>query len=147
MTERTVSDSLIRRPVLSAAPHATVFEAASLMTKANCGSVLILEDSGVLRGIFTERDLMTRVVAKSLPPESTPLADVMTHNPHVISPQTRVYEAVYLMKQAGIRHLPILSAEANVIGVFSIRDALPAELTDAEHLAEHLDQQFSDILA
>ena len=147
MIERTVSESLIRQPVLSAAPHSTVFEAACRMTKANCGSVLILDDSGALRGIFTERDLMTRVVAKSLPPERTPLSDVMTPNPHVISPQTRVHEAVYLMKQAGIRHLPILSAEAVVIGVFSIRDALPAELTDADQLAEHLDQQFSDILA
>lgn len=147
MTERTVSDLLIRRPVLTAAPHSTVFEAACRMSKANCGSVLILDDSGALRGIFTERDLMTRVVAKSLPPDCTQLSEVMTPNPHVISPQTRVYEAVYLMKQAGIRHLPILSAEATVIGIFSIRDALPTELTDAEHLAEHLDQQFSDILA
>jgi CBS domain-containing protein len=146
MTERTVLTSITRRPILSAAPHSSAFDAACRMTKVNCGSVLVLDESGALLGIFTERDLMTRVVAKSLDPHTTPLADVMTPNPLSVTPDTRVHDAVFLMKQSGIRHLPILS-ENTVVGVFSIRDALPTELRDADHLAEHLDEQLSNVLA
>ncbi|WP_420475162.1 cyclic nucleotide-binding/CBS domain-containing protein [Noviherbaspirillum sp. ST9] len=146
MAERTLLESIPRRPILSAAPHSSAYDAACRMSKAGCGSVLVLSPDGALVGIFTERDLMTRVVALARPPESTPLSEVMTPNPQVVGPQTSVHNAVVLMRQAGIRHLPILSSNA-ILGVFSIRDALPTELRDADHLLDHLDQQFSDVLA
>ena len=68
MSERTVSQSMSQRHVLSLPPHASVWDAACVMTKANCGSVLIIDSAGILLGILTERDLMTRVIAKALDP-------------------------------------------------------------------------------
>ncbi len=81
MTERTVFQSMSQKHVLSLAGHATIWEAACLMTGANCGSVLIVEPPGKLLGILTERDLMTRVLAKALNPQTTIVSSVMTANP------------------------------------------------------------------
>lgn len=78
MTERTVFQSLSQRHVVSLGPQASVWEAACVMTRANCGSVLILDTSGQLLGILTERDLMTRVLAKALNPQTTQTSEVMT---------------------------------------------------------------------
>ena len=81
MAERTVFQSMSQRHLISLGPHASISEAACIMTKANCGSVLILDTPGTLLGIVTERDLMTRVLAKALNPEKTQVSDVMTLNP------------------------------------------------------------------
>jgi signal-transduction protein with cAMP-binding, CBS, and nucleotidyltransferase domain len=69
MAERTVFQSLSQKRVIRLGPLATVREAAGVMTRANCGSVLIMELPAVMLGIVTERDLMTRVLAKGLDPE------------------------------------------------------------------------------
>ena len=71
MAERTVFQSMSQKHVLSLGPSASVWEAACVMTRANCGSVLIMEPPDTLLGIVTERDLMTRVLAKALDPEKT----------------------------------------------------------------------------
>ena len=68
MTERTVFLSMSQRHVVSLGPNASVWDAACVMTRANCGSVLIVDTPGTLLGIVTERDLMTRVLAKALNP-------------------------------------------------------------------------------
>ncbi|MDP3412439.1 MAG: CBS domain-containing protein, partial [Polaromonas sp.] len=81
MSERTVFQSIPHRHVVSLPPQASVWEAACVMTKANCGSVLIITRTGAMQGILTERDLMTRVLAKGLDAAKTPVAEVMTHNP------------------------------------------------------------------
>ena len=66
MSERTLLQSMSRRHVLSLPPAASVHDAACAMTRANCGSVLIIDNAGTMLGILTERDLMTRVLAKGL---------------------------------------------------------------------------------
>ncbi|HCN88427.1 MAG TPA: signal transduction protein, partial [Oxalobacteraceae bacterium] len=110
-----------------------------------CGSVLIVDAAGALLGIFTERDLMTKVVAKALAPDRTPVSEVMTPSPQVVAPETSVSDAVLLMKECGFRHLPILSPDAKIVGVFSLRDATPREIIDADTVAEHLDREFTNI--
>lgn len=140
MSERTVFQSMSQRHVVSLPPHASVWDAACVMTRANCGSVLIIDGAGVLQGIVTERDLMTRVLAKALNPQTTPVADVMTHNPQSVGPDMKVSEAVLIMIERGFRHLPIISPAAKILGVFSVRDALPREIGNAVSLAEFHDQ-------
>lgn len=147
MTERTVLESIPQKRVVSASLQCTVHQAACKMTRAHCGSVLVVDDSGSMRGIFTERDLMVRVVARSLAPETTFLSDVMTPNPCSVSAETSVRKAVFLMKQYGIRHLPIVAPDGNTIGVFSIRDALPREIGDADDLSEAIDDHLTNVLA
>jgi CBS domain-containing protein len=145
MTERIVSKSMASRHIVNLLPSATVWEAACVMTKANCGSVVILEATGELLGILTERDLMTRVLAKALDPKGTRVADVMTVNPHVVSPETTVSQAVLIMIERGFRHLPVVGADGTILGVFSARDALPREIDAAMTMAQ-FHEQINDAL-
>ena len=132
MAERTVVESMAKRHLVSLGPAATVHEAACVMTRANCGSVLILDHiAGTLLGILTERDLMTRVLAKALDPARTAVSAVMTHGPTCVGPETHVADAVLIMIERGFRHLPIVGPGGKVMGVFSARDALPREIGTA----------------
>ncbi len=145
MTERTVSQSMSQGHLASLGPNATALEAACLMTKVGCSSVLVMDGPGALQGIVTERDLMTRVVAKGMHPENTLLRDIMTHNPYCVGPDMLVSDAVVMMVEHGFRHLPIMSANHKVMGVISVRDASPGELGEAFSLAE-FHQQVNDAL-
>ena len=145
MNERTVFQSMSQKHVLSLGPNASVWEAACIMTRANCGSVLVLDLPGTLLGIVTERDLMTRVLAKALDPSKTRLSDVMTPNPLVVPPETRVSDAVVIMIERGFRHLPIVDGGSKILGVFSVRDALPLEIGNAVSMAQ-FNEQVNDAL-
>jgi CBS domain-containing protein len=140
MTERTVFQSITQRHLVSLQPHASVWEAACVMTRANCGSVLVMDTVGTLLGILTERDLMTRVLAKAVDPKTTLVSDVMTPNPQCVGPDMKVAEAVVIMIERGFRHLPIVSPQNKILGVFSVRDAMPREIGNAVSMAEFNDQ-------
>ena len=145
MSERTVLQSMNRRHVVSLGPSASVRDAACTMTKANCGSVLIMESTGAMLGILTERDLMTRVLAKGLDAEATAVTQVMTRNPQCVGPETKVADAVLIMIERGFRHLPVVDTVGRVLGVISARDALPREVNTAADLAE-FNEQVNDAL-
>ncbi len=145
MSERTVFQSMAQRHVLSVLPTASVFDAACVMTRANCGSVLIIDAGNTLLGIVTERDLMTRLVAKALDPATTVVADIMTHGPLCVPPETRVADAVVIMIERGFRHLPVVTEHNKILGVFSVRDAFPREVQTAQSLAE-FNEQVNDAL-
>jgi CBS domain-containing protein len=145
MTERTVFQSVPKKHVLSLAPGATAREAACAMTGANCGSVLVMEPPDRLLGIVTERDLMNRLLAKSLDPDTTTVRQIMTPNPQCVPPETLVADAVLTMLERGFRHLPIVGAGNRILGVFSIRDALPREIGVAVSQAE-FNEQVNDAL-
>jgi CBS domain-containing protein len=140
MPERTVFQSLTQRHVVTLPRHASVWEAACVMTKAKSSNVLITDSSGSMLGILTEHDLITRVLAKAMNPQTTQVSDVMTPNPQTIGPDMRVAEAVLMMIERGFRHLPIVSPSNKTLGVFSVADALPREIGDAVSLAEFNDQ-------
>ena len=144
MAERTVFQSITHKHALTVPPHATVREAAGAMTRLNCGSVLVMEPPDVLLGILTERDLMTRVLAKSVDPEATTVRDVMTPKPICVPPEMSVPDALVIMLERGFRHLPIVQG-SRILGVFSIRDALPRELGSAFAVSE-FNEQINDAL-
>jgi CBS domain-containing protein len=145
MSERTVFQSMAQRHVISLEPTASVFDAACVMTRSASSSVLIIDAAGVLLGIVTERDLTTRVLARGLNPATTQAAAVMTRSPRLITPETRVADAVLIMIERGFRHLPVVSREGKILGVFSVRDALPREVNAAVSLAE-FNEQVNDAL-
>ena len=144
MAERTVIQSMTQRHVVSLGPVASVHEAACVMTRANVGSVLVIDASGTMLGILTERDLMTRVLAKALDPAATAVSKVMTRHPQCIGPDARVADAVLIMIERGFRHLPVV-AEGRILGVFSVRDALPREVSTAVSMAD-FNEQVNDAL-
>ncbi len=140
MAERTVIQSMSQRHVLSLGPTASVHEAACAMTRANCGSLLVIDGAGTMLGILTERDLMTRVLAKALDPATTAISTVMTRHPQCVAPEVKVADAVLVMIERGFRHLPIVAENGRILGVFSARDALPREVNTAVSLAEFHEQ-------
>ena len=92
--------------------------------------------SGRMAGIFTERDVMRRVLGKRLDPASVRVAEVMTNRVICCTPATSIEEARELMRSRRIRHLPILDAEGEVVGVVSIGD-LNAHLTTHQEVTIH----------
>jgi CBS domain-containing protein len=145
MAERTIFQAMSRRHVLSLGPTATVHDAACVMTRASSCSVLVIEHGSQMLGIVTERDLMTRVLAKALDPLHTPVSQIMTPNPQCVSPELKVADAVLMMIERGYRHLPVIAPNGKVLGVFSVQDALPREVNAALSLSE-FNQQVNDAL-
>lgn len=146
MSERSVFQSMAQRHVISVPPNATVYAAACVMTRTNSSSVLVIDTSKALLGIVTERDMITRVLAKGMSPSQALVTEVMTRSPHCIAPETKVTDAVLMMIERGFRHLPVVSADGHkILGVFSVRDALPREVNVAVNLAE-FNEQVNDAL-
>lgn len=140
MADRTVFNSMTQRHVISLVPTGTVHEAAQVMTRSNSSSLLVIDASGTMMGIVTERDLMTKVLAKSADPATTTMADIMTRNPTTITPECKVSDAVLIMIERGFRHLPVVNEQGKILGVFSARDALPREINTAIEMAEFHEQ-------
>ncbi|MCB9837756.1 MAG: CBS domain-containing protein [Phycisphaeraceae bacterium] len=113
-------------PVAAVAPETTVFEAARRMNEAHVGSLVVLDGNGGLLGIFTERDVLRRVVADSRDPERTPVGDVMTRSVHTAPPETPLDDLRTLMREKRIRHVPIVQ-DGKLVGMVSIGDLNAAE--------------------
>jgi CBS domain-containing protein len=124
-----------------APPGTSVRTACRLMAERQCGSVLVTE-RGRLLGIFTEGDLVRRVLAPGHDPNLTLLVEVMTKDPDTIRPRETVDEAIRRMDEYGYRHLPVVDAGA-VVGLVALRDcsiedlaAMHAELETRRVVAE-----------
>jgi CBS domain-containing protein len=122
--------------VVSVGPGATVLEAALLMNDHKIGSLVVLE-GGRLVGIFTERDVLRRVVGESRNPAATRVAEVMTTELVCGTPETSLEEAAGVMKNRRIRHLPVLDFEGRLLGLVSIGD-LNARQAHAQEESIHL---------
>lgn len=136
-TTRTLADCISTQLPVSIAASASVFEAACAMAQQRCGSILIYTQDRTLAGIFTERDLLNKVVALGRDPANTQVGDVMTANPRTAQAHMQVSHALVLMRDSGFRHLPVIDGENQVCGIFSIRDTLTSELADADRITSH----------
>jgi CBS domain-containing protein len=114
--------------LLVATSESTVREAAELMASRGVGAVLVV-DRDELLGIFTERDVVFRVVACGLDPDATRLSTVMTREPKTIAPDKSYGVAMAVMHENGFRHLPVVD-KGVPIGVVSSRSALDPELEE-----------------
>ena len=127
---RKIADMMTGGELAELAPSATVYEAACLMKARKCGSVLVTSEHRLI-GIFTERDVVNRVVADKLDPLATPLAQVMTANPDTVRPDTLAVEALRMMEDGGYRHLPVVQ-RGRILGVVSRRDFYGEEKAELE---------------
>jgi CBS domain-containing protein len=117
-----VKDFAISQQLLSVRPADTALDAARLMTRQRVGAVLVIE-SGKLLGLFSERDLMARVISAGLSAETTRIEQVMTTNPVVVDSETTAEQCLRLMNQIRCRHLPVM-ADGKPVGMVSIRDLM-----------------------
>jgi CBS domain-containing protein len=144
MTYRTIRRIIDQQEIVSASGVMTVRDAARLMRKHRVGAVMVVED-GKLAGVFTERDVLNRVVAEDKDPRVTPLAEVMTRDPLTVHPEQQFSDALHLMHEHGFRHVPVVE-DGRPVGVVSARDALGPELEDfILELLKH--EQANNILA
>lgn len=100
----------------------TVMEVVALMVEHNVGAVAVLHQ-GELAGIFSERDLMKRVVAESRDPRSTRVSEVMTKDPTIVQTERSLEDCLKLMRERGFRHLPVCRGK-QLQGLISLRDLL-----------------------
>jgi CBS domain-containing protein len=125
---------------------ATVLEAVEVMARDRVGAVAIIEipGSGTLKGIFSERDLMLRVVRKGQDPRQTKIRDVMTTEVKTASEGTEPSEAMSLMLSLHLRHLPIVGGDRQVLGVLSIRDLLENKVDDLIRSLDSMEQYITN---
>jgi CBS domain-containing protein len=109
----------------------TVFDVAQAMVDRNIGAVPVLRD-GLLVGIFSERDLMKRVVVEGRDSRTTRLDEVMTDDPLTVSPDESLETCMVLMRRHGFRHLPICDGK-QLRGIISLRDILLHDLNEKDH--------------
>ncbi len=138
MPGRLVSD-LMSGNVYSLPGSASVLEAARLMSDCHIGAVLVIEE-GRLKGIFTERDVLSRVMVANQDPGKTSLSEVMTVNPRTAILKMSAVAALIVMRDSGFRHLPVVEG-GQVKGIISMRDFIGAEFQEVD---EQLD--FAELL-
>jgi CBS domain-containing protein len=109
----------------------TVFDVAQAMVDRNIGAVPVLHD-GVLVGIFSERDLMKRVVVEERNSRTTRLSEVMTEDPLTVSSDESLENCMLLMRRHGFRHLPVCEGK-QLRGIISLRDILLHDLNEKDH--------------
>lgn len=128
----TVRDLLAGKTgnLLIVSPETTVRDAARLMNERGTGSVLVMQE-GTLAGIFTERDLMRRVVAVDRPPGATAVRDVMTTSLITCRPEATLTDCGQMMSERRIRHLPVVGDDG-VLGVVTTGDLLAYELREKD---------------
>lgn len=105
-------------------PTATVDEAITKMLANRRAAVVIVDGEGRLIGIFTERDILTRVMGEGKDVRKTTLSEVMTRDPEALSPQDRICYAVNRMNIAGYRTVPLVDAERRPIGIVTVNDVV-----------------------
>lgn len=128
MFSQRVGSVMERRKILTAPPETTVSRAAELMAEWKVGAVMVVEGTRLV-GIFTERDVVFRVVAKGRDPAQTLLSEVMTPDPRTIDPAKSFGYALLLMHENGFRHMPVVE-DGKPVGMVSARNALDPDLEE-----------------
>ena len=118
-----VLEDKVIQEVVAVAASATVAEAVAIMTQKGVGAIVVKTESNPAAGIFTERDLMRRVVAEGRDAVSTAIADVMSPNVRSVAPSVSVDEALRLMVLHRYRHLLVMEG-TRIVGLISIRDLM-----------------------
>jgi CBS domain-containing protein len=141
----TVRDLLVRKgtAVVDIAPQRTVLDAAHLMNEKGIGGVIVTENS-VLVGIFTERDIMRRVVAAGRDPATTLIGDVMTKECVTVTADIKIAVCRAMMTARRVRHLPVVN-DGGIVGLVTSGDILAYEVQQAEAQIEQLEKYVFDV--
>ncbi|MFZ3086803.1 MAG: CBS domain-containing protein [Methylotenera sp.] len=135
-TLQQLLDSKKYKEVISIAPHRPVFDALVVLSEYEIGALVVLQGEKLV-GIFSERDYAREVVLKGKSSKTTEINEVMTHNVLCGKPDDTVEQAMTLMSEKHIRHLPIVEND-KVIGVLSIGDLVKETITYQQRLIKQL---------
>jgi CBS domain-containing protein len=123
--------------IFSVPSTATVFSAIEMMSQRNIGGVVVV-DNGNLVGIFTERDYARKLILKGKSSKDTPIGELMTKHLITVTPESTIEEAMQLMSNKKIRHLPVLE-EGKMVGIISIGDVVRFIIEEQKEIIEHLE--------
>ena len=138
-TLKRLLDERPAREALSVSPDDTVFAALELMAKHNIGAVLVMRD-GQLAGIFSERDYARKIILVGKSSRETMVREIMTEKVLYARPEQTIDEAMVLMTEKHIRHLPVLDSGKRVIGMVSIGDVVKETISEQAFLIKQLEQ-------
>ncbi len=127
---KTIGTLVAGREVYHVRVEHTVREAARYMSERRVGAVAVLQGDR-LTGVLSERDIMSRVVARSLDPDAVMVGEIMTRDLVVASASDSNEDGVRKMKQAGCRHLPVIQGD-RFLGMVSLRDLLQVDLSEKD---------------
>jgi CBS domain-containing protein len=130
--------AITSRSVVTVSRNATVMEAVEVMAAARVGSVLVVDDDR-LQGIFSERDVMLRVVMENRDPRQTEVEEVMTSPVHSISQRTTGDDALRIMLQEHIRHLPVVDEKGRAQGMVGMRNLLEEKVRELHQQLDSLE--------
>lgn len=132
----SIKELIINRSVFTVDRNVSVQAAVEYMAQKNIGAVSVM-DGDRLVGVFSERDVITRVVAKGLSPSATVVSSVMTTNLVVASADESYESCLRKMKQASCRHLPVVEGD-KLVGFISLRDLLLVDISEKDDTIQFL---------
>lgn len=125
--------------VYAVPPETPAAEAAIIMREIDIGALLVTERERLV-GIVTERDVMARIVADRRDPDETRVGEVMTGDPLCVAPHTPVEDAMAIISERRIRHLPVVDEDGRVVGLISSRDLMDWVIRDQKRSIDSLNQ-------
>jgi CBS domain-containing protein len=136
-TLQQLLDNKKHKSVISIAPHRPVFDALVVLAEYKIGALLVL-DGDKLVGIFSERDYAREIVLKGKSSKTTPISEVMSSNVLTVKPSDTVEQAMNIMSDKHIRHLPVLESD-KVVGMLSIGDLVKETIEYQQTLIKQLE--------
>lgn len=127
------------KPLSTVAADDTVLSAMVLMRERDIGAVMVVEGTK-LKGIFTERDCLHKVSSLGRNPQDTLVREVMSVKVRYVTIDMEVSQCLALMTERFFRHLPVLDAEQNILGIVSIGDLVKAKLSEQSFIIEQLER-------
>lgn len=136
-TLQQLLDNKKHKTVISIAPHRPVFDALVVLAEYKIGALVVL-DGDKLAGIFSERDYAREIILKGKSSKTTPISEVMSTNVLTVKPNDTVEQAMSIMSDKHIRHLPVLEGN-KVIGMLSIGDLVKETIEYQQTLIKQLE--------
>ena len=133
---------ITRTPLVTVSARASVMDAVRTMHEEHIGAIAVVDDDR-LAGIFSERDLMNRVVLERKDPEQTRVEDVMTSPVITIPRSLTADDALKLMDERQIRHLPVVNIDGRLLGMLSVRSLLHEKVQELTDQLDSLEAYFT----
>lgn len=130
-------------PPVTGPPEMTVSDACRRMIKEGVGSIGIIDEDNRFIGLFEDRDLTTKLVINLLDPDITLVGDVMTSPCRTISPDRTFADALNVMLEHNVRHLPIVDGEKHLLGVLSLRSMMQWKIEDLDNALRSVTSYFA----
>lgn len=138
MSQRVISNIIENRPLVSCKKGTTVRDACKLMTEKKISALAVLEKSKLV-GIFTERDAVSKILAKGLNPDTTLISQVMVSEPQTVRAAMPLIYALHLMYEGNFRHVPVVDDDGKPVSMVSARDALGEDMVRLERERDRME--------